>query len=96
MIRSPARGTRRVRLVRGEGRGVSTWNEGGGGVHPIQQVVRRAGVRRTAGEWREAAQARGDLACGRPGPFSDKRRRKRGDPPPPLVLSGHAASLTPY
>ena len=29
--RIPARGTRRVRLVRGEGRGVSTWYEGGGG-----------------------------------------------------------------
>ena len=27
----PARGTRRVRLVRGEGRGVSTFERGGGG-----------------------------------------------------------------
>ena len=29
--RAPASGTRRVQLVRGEGRGVSTWYEGGGG-----------------------------------------------------------------
>jgi len=26
----------------------------------------------------------------------DKRRRSAPLPPPPLVLSGHAASLTPY
>ena len=65
-----ARGTRRVRLVRGEGRGVSDQYEGEGGggrrgvvrLHPLSLGVRKArrprgGQRRAAGFRREAPRA---------------------------------------